>query len=139
MDPIIRDGAEYEFSLFMDLDTEHQAFVSKDRTSILDGQYFVITPDIGKRLAKWLDGAVAADEPEKVILSKATKVEPNIADVLMSVKNAISGKISEGISKDVITETVRGVAGTANYNKIIDIEVAKNVFDKINSLEVDNV
>jgi hypothetical protein len=36
---------------------------SKDRTSLFDGQYFRITPDIGKHLLTWLDSGVSIPQP----------------------------------------------------------------------------
>ncbi len=53
--PVMRDGIEYEFTVFMELDAQHQAFVSKDRTRLLDGS--IIRPDIdtGRQLLQWLE------------------------------------------------------------------------------------
>jgi len=53
--PVQRDGIEYEFSLVFDLNVNHLVSVSKDRTSLFDGQNFVITPDTGVKLKDWLD------------------------------------------------------------------------------------
>jgi hypothetical protein len=53
--PVMRDGIEYEFTVFMELDAQHQAFVSKDRTRLLDGS--IIRPDVdtGRQLLTWLE------------------------------------------------------------------------------------
>lgn len=56
MSPIQRDGMEYEFTLFLDLDQEHVAAASKDRTSLFDGTFFRPTPDTGRILMEWLEG-----------------------------------------------------------------------------------
>ncbi len=53
--PVQRDGIEYEFSLVFDLNVNHLVSVSKDRTSLFDGQNFVITPDTGVKLKDWLE------------------------------------------------------------------------------------
>lgn len=55
MNPIQRDGMEYEFTVFMDLDLSHTASASKDRTSLFDGQVFKPTPEIGEMLKEWLE------------------------------------------------------------------------------------
>lgn len=53
--PVMRDGIEYEFTTFIELDMQHMAFVGKDRTRLFDGMIF--KPDIGtgRELLAWLD------------------------------------------------------------------------------------
>jgi len=55
MGPIQRDGMEYEFTVFMDLDHNHTAAATKDRTTLFDGRYFVPTVETGKLLLDWLE------------------------------------------------------------------------------------
>jgi len=69
MSPIQRDGMEYEFTVFIDLDQQHTATTTKDRTTLFDGQYFVPTVETGKTLLAWLEnngqvalGAVAQEK-----------------------------------------------------------------------------
>ncbi len=64
MSPIQRDGMEYEFTVFIDLDQQHTATTTKDRTTLFDGQYFVPTIETGKTLLAWLEnnGQVAPAE-----------------------------------------------------------------------------
>ncbi len=50
MSPIQRDGMEYEFTVFIDLDQQHTATATKDRTTLFDGQYFVPTIETGRTL-----------------------------------------------------------------------------------------
>jgi hypothetical protein len=64
--PIQREGMEYEFTLFLDIDENHKASVSKDRTSLFDGKQFKVTPDVGSKLMNWLSSEDAAKE-DKVI------------------------------------------------------------------------
>ena len=70
MSPIQRDGMEYEFTVFIDLDQQHTATTTKDRTTLFDGQYFVPTIETGKTLLAWLENngqaapaAVAQEKP----------------------------------------------------------------------------
>lgn len=63
MAPVQRDGMEYEFTVFLDLDASHNAVASKDRTSLLDGLVFRPTEETGRRLREWLDGAVPEPQP----------------------------------------------------------------------------
>ena len=58
MAPVQREGMEYEFTVMLDVDMQHVASASKDRTSLFDGQYMKITPDTGKMLLAWLEMGV---------------------------------------------------------------------------------
>lgn len=61
--PIMRDGIEFEFSLVLDLDMNHKAVASKDRTRMFDGKIEEITERTGELLDKWrLGKTVAAAE-----------------------------------------------------------------------------
>ncbi len=60
--PIMRDGIEYEFTTFFELDVQHMAFVGKDRTQLFDGQIFRPDLDTGRRLLGWLTSGM--DEPQ---------------------------------------------------------------------------
>jgi hypothetical protein len=69
MSPIQRDGMEYEFTVFMDLDHNHMATATKDRTTLFDGKYFVPGIGTGKLLLNWLEknGTMAGLEEIKDI------------------------------------------------------------------------
>ena len=128
MAPVIRDGFEYELSLFLDLDTDHQAYVSKDRTGVLDGKYFVVTPDTGKQLVDWLDGAKPVDAKPEVLLEKADSPKTRtIDDVHKDIKDAIAKKMNDGFDRAKMVEVIKGVCGVANYQKISDPEVAEKI------------
>lgn len=56
--PVQREGMEFEFTIFLDVDDNHTTTASKDRTGILDGKMFKITPQIGKDIMAWLETGV---------------------------------------------------------------------------------
>ena len=58
MNPIQRDGMEYEFTVFIDVDQDHSATSSKDRTSLVDGLVFKPGIDTGKAFLAWLETGV---------------------------------------------------------------------------------
>ncbi|MDR3561231.1 MAG: AAA family ATPase [Negativicutes bacterium] len=58
LNPIQRDGMEYEFTTFIDIDQNHQATTSKDRTSLLDGKVFCLGVETGRLLLSWLETGV---------------------------------------------------------------------------------
>jgi hypothetical protein len=51
----MRDGIEYEFTVFLELDVQHTAFVGKDRTRLFDGTIFKPSLETGQQLLEWLD------------------------------------------------------------------------------------
>lgn len=51
--PIMRDGIEFEFSLVLDLDMNHKAVTSKDRTRMFDGKIEEIFETTGEMLNNW--------------------------------------------------------------------------------------
>ena len=53
-----RDGIDYEFTTVFDLNMEHTVSVSKDRTSLFDGQVFTLSEDTGRALKEWLDTGI---------------------------------------------------------------------------------
>ncbi len=71
--PIMRDGIDYEFTIFMELDAQHMAYVGKDRTRLFDGQIIKPDTEMGRRLLAWLQAGEeepattmpAMDEQEK--------------------------------------------------------------------------
>lgn len=75
MAPVQRDGLEYEFTLVMDLTADHVASVSKDRTGLFDGQYFIPTVETGKQLAEWLESGEKIITPDMVIKAQTKWVE----------------------------------------------------------------
>ena len=59
MAPITREGMEYEFSLVLELDQQHNATPTKDRTSLFDGKIFKPCGETGLALKTWLNMGVA--------------------------------------------------------------------------------
>jgi hypothetical protein len=60
--PIMRDGIDYEFTIFMELDAQHMAYIGKDRTRLFDGQIIKPDAEVGRRLLAWLE-AGSEEEP----------------------------------------------------------------------------
>ncbi len=73
--PVQRDGVEYEFGTVFDLGADHTASVSKDRTSIFDGQVFALSKEVGAKLKDWLESG--ADVP--VLRSISSSAQPDRA------------------------------------------------------------
>lgn len=56
--PVQREGMEYEFTIMLDIDMQHIASASKDRTGLFDGQFFTIGIETGERLLAWLETGI---------------------------------------------------------------------------------
>jgi hypothetical protein len=79
MSPIQREGMEYEFTVFLDLDLNHVASSSKDRTSLFDGKYFTPAPETGITLINWLNNAPEAELPQQPA-AKVTQENKNSSE-----------------------------------------------------------
>lgn len=71
LQPIQRDGVEYEFTTLFDVDADHFTTSAKDRTSLFEGQRFIIDENTGKKLKAWLESGVEAlpQKPQEVAKS----------------------------------------------------------------------
>jgi hypothetical protein len=59
--PVQRDNLEYEFTVVLNLNMQHIAEASKDRTGLFDGNYTKLTTDTGRTLLSWLDGGIEVE------------------------------------------------------------------------------
>lgn len=65
MSPIMRDGIEYEMTVFGEMDQQHNFQASKDRTGLFGDRFFVPSKKTGQELLAWLNsGAEALPEPK---------------------------------------------------------------------------
>ncbi|WKZ15503.1 MAG: ATP-binding protein [Candidatus Jettenia caeni] len=55
LDPVLREGMEYEFTIVLDMSSEHVASSTKDRTSLFDGQFFKPDKETGQKILAWLN------------------------------------------------------------------------------------
>ena len=152
-----RDGLEYEVTTFFELDQNHQAAATKDRTRLFDGQYFVITPEIGAKIHGWLTKAKPEDvKAAPAPIEKASKPAP-AAPVSAPMPTAVDTENqlpfdeppaptpASIITMDVLDATIRAAAktteraellakikgitgGTANYKAIKDQAIIEALY-----------
>ena len=128
-----RDGMEYNYTCTFNIAQDtHIASVMKDNTHLFEDRYDVLTEKDGKALYEWANSG-EAPAPKKVVAKKA---EETIDAVIAEIKAVVDEKTNDGVSRDVISAAIKSVAGSANYNKIADIDVAKGVVLALNNLEV---
>ncbi len=98
--PVQREGMDYEFDIVFDLDLNHNAQSTKDRSSLFDGR-LVSKPDekIGKQVLEWLDRgqqptpAANAAEPTRTALFNESGFlagEKEAAAMLEAIQKATS-------------------------------------------------
>ena len=112
MAPVQREGMDYEFTVVFDLSQNHVATVSKDRTSLFDGQIFVPVKETGVKLLKWL---VSGKEPE---LKK--EPEPKKEDIKKLKRITII--FSQEITKTGLPKTEYDKARYEYIQKVLKLE-----------------
>ena len=83
--PVQRDDTEYEFDIVLDIGRDHVATASKDVT-FLDRFGQIITPELGKQLAEWLNDGIEpprCDECGTIIKATAANTVQQIMDGTM--------------------------------------------------------
>ena len=85
MAPVQREGMEYEFTVFMDIEINHNAHTSKDRTDLFKDEVFVIDEKIGSRLLEWR-GTGKAIDPSTTELKKKVGVELSRLGIVLPSK-----------------------------------------------------
>ncbi len=115
MNPIQRDGFEYEFDVVITMDIDNQAVVSKTRCEDLTGGVFKKPgKEIADILTNWLQGAPKVEITD-VLSTKAIEyaakqwnISPN--EATEEIKSAIQNKkIEQNMSKDEFKQFVLGI------------------------------
>ena len=75
LQPVQRDGLEYEFTVVMDIDADHRASASKDRTRMFDGWSDQLSERTGQRLRDWLESGAEAPPPPSPDDQLLTRIE----------------------------------------------------------------
>jgi hypothetical protein len=117
LEPEQRKGMEYEFTTFFEINAEHEAFGSKDRTSLFDQKTFKITPKIGETLMKWLDGGSTS---EPVIVATAHKADKetavsHIKEEIIEMCKALGGQTNTDLMA-----LIKDYSPNGNPNSITD-------------------
>lgn len=91
--PVQREGMDYEFTIVMDVNQDHYATASKDRTDMFADEVFQISEKTGARLLAWL--SAGRDSSQDIILRKKTKILQLISMLGIDRKNgeAVKGGV----------------------------------------------
>ena len=133
LEPEQRKGMEYEFTTFFEINAEHEAFGSKDRTSIFDQDTFKITPKVGQRLMRWLETNIVDTEP--VVVATAHVAEKAVAEIGIKTQIIELCKVLGGSKDEELMTVVKAFAPNGNPNSITDDTKLKSLFDKLTDLK----
>ena len=92
--PVQRDGMEYEFGVVFDLGINHIVNVSKDRTSLFDGEVFKLSQETGQALKKWLDTGIDKNRIKSLYDSYMDKYRDaeQVKDAMLRITGGKSSK-----------------------------------------------
>jgi hypothetical protein len=127
LQPVQRDGLEYEFTVVGDVTQEHDLIVTKTRAAFLkDAVIREAGEDLGKQLAAWLsDGTAPAPAPATIRVEPkaAGSDQPLVEQVRDYIRQAVNvrtlGRIGDRIkelesSGQLTAEQVAGLKGDIN-------------------------
>lgn len=129
LEPEQRKGMEYEFTTFLEIDAEHTAFGSKDRTGIFDQKYFVITPEHGFEMYKWLSEGTNA-EKEVIAISELTQAnseegKKTVKEEIISMCSALGGQNNSELMELLHKYNPKGNPnGINDSEKLIELRLA---------------
>lgn len=121
--PVQRDGMEYEFTIMLDIDSNHYATATKDRTGLFDGEFFRISEETGGKLLNWLEMGV---EPIPVAVDNTQ--EKLLEEILELIKNAKSSEDLKPVKVKIkgLTDEPRSIAIVAGEKKNLELKAAEN-------------
>ena len=119
--PVQREGMDYEFTTVFDLSANHTASVSKDRTGIFDGQFFILSEETGKIMKNWLDQGYDLQRVRKIYNDFLARAEGNKEKAV-------------GMMKEVIGDTPSNQL-TEEQMKALEAKLAENVEEIIESTQ----
>lgn len=139
-----RDNTEYNYTLTFNIAQDtHIAEALKDNTHMFEGKYDMLTERDGKALYDWANtGDVPAQKPKSNTAEPIVTGNENEAGFSTPLEKAIS-EINElakelagsGVTKAKISGVVKQISGSANYNKITELDVASEVYKALISLK----
>jgi len=125
MAPVQREGLDYEFSIVFDVQMDHKAVTSKNRTGLFGNSVINIAdPDVAAAIRTWLESGKAEQEaeqeakpePERVPANPAKTAAPTVQGETRSVLTHIS-EVTDGSKPgkkpfrwvEIITEGKKGI------------------------------
>ncbi|MDR4509601.1 MAG: ATP-binding protein [Candidatus Brocadiaceae bacterium] len=128
LDPVLREGMEYEFTTVFDISSEHIASSCKDRTSLFDGQFFTPSRETGRKIRAWLEsGKPKIESNGKVAFNKTRKsgTEDNTSflKAITELRQEMSPEIFNSVCQEYqpLEELTNKDKQVELYNKLKDV------------------
>lgn len=116
MAPVQRDGMEYEFTTFFDIEQNHAAKTSKDRTDLFRDEIFMIDEKTGERLVDWLSGGKVVEKET----NKDTRIAKKRSQIMAQLK--MLGYDATGKTKEEVY---------AKVNELVQLDPTEANFEEI--------
>lgn len=147
-----RDAIEYNYTCTFNIAQDtHVADATKDNTHLFEGRYEPLKEADGEALYEWANAGEAtapvvpkAKPVEKKPAAVAKKKEAlekvseqavgNLETALAELKSVVDEKINAGVDRKNVADAIKGVCGFANFNKITDVNVAKETIEAVKGL-----
>jgi hypothetical protein len=113
--PVQREGTDFEFDIVFDIDLNHNAMSSKDRSSLFDGK-ILSRPDekIGRQILEWLNKGVAPERTEKPVAPPAQSAVVGVAP--SSAKSAASTPLTKHLAPPELAPSRKQVQKVPVFN-----------------------
>jgi len=116
--PIQRDGMDYEFSLVWDVQMDHRAVVSKNRTGLFDGEVLNLSdPKVAKTLRAWLENGKHVEAPPPNPTAPANTTKSTSAGETSSTASTDGEIHSPDLDKRITTDQARELSQMALVGK----------------------
>lgn len=134
MQPVQREGMEYEFDVIGDMNMDHQLVVGKTRCNLIDGKVFPLPgAELAGILNEWLGGDAAPvvqtrpAEPVRTVASQPAPTpaeSPELAELREQVKAQLTKMMSINIYPDgsAVRDEMIAVLGVDHLSKAMDAE-----------------
>ncbi|MCX5826917.1 MAG: ATP-binding protein [Deltaproteobacteria bacterium] len=138
MSPIQRDGMEYEFTVFMDIDLNHSASSTKDRTTMFDGKFFTPSKETGIMLMAWLNSPATEEEATRPsITAQPTELQEQVKKTAAATQQPATVPAAPTETQPPAATTLKGTIGgngNVNYKTILEavtaLELSKNNYEQ---------
>lgn len=120
---VTREGFEYELTMNLELDTKHNASVSKDRTGLFnDGISFVPSEETGRKILEWCESGSApilSDKDAAIIRLKGI----SSIDILKTIYSELPDKIKKdeeviSVTNEIKRSIQKQTATTEPFNEL---------------------
>ena len=125
--PVQREGMEYEFTVFFDVDSGHYAKATKDRTNMFGNEIFTPDETTGARLIKWLnEGKVDTQAIKREILGQLERLEIPVPQDRAQIAEFVPKAVKKLTGIDLADEQLAEIV-----EALVAIDDKKAAYDKV--------